>query len=139
MNNPSRVIFFQVNESSSKLKKIIETAHFHFGKKEPFLIMVEDEKSQNFVDELLWKQPNTSFLPHLATDLQTTDLIAITKVKNNVNSAIAAFNLCPTSLLIAGPFRIIYEFEDLSTPSKKNLSSQRFDAYKHAGFFIEAR
>lgn len=139
MNSPSRVIFFQVNDNSSKLKRIIEMAHFHFEKKEPFLIMVEDEKSQNFVDELLWKQPSTSFLPHLASDIQTTELVAITKVKNNVNSARAAFNLCPTSLLIEGPFRIIYEFEDLSAPSKKNLSSQRYDAYKQAGFFIEAR
>ncbi len=139
MNTPSRVIFFQVNDNSSKLKRIIEMAHFHFEKKEPFLIMVEDEKSQSFVDELLWKQPNTSFLPHLASDIPTTELVAITKVKNNVNSARAAFNLCPTSLLIEGPFRIIYEFEDLSAPSKKNLSSQRYDAYKQAGFFIEAR
>ena len=139
MNSPSRVIFFQVNDNSSKLKRIIEMAHFHFEKKEPFLIMVEDEKSQNFVDELLWKKPSTSFLPHLASDIQTTELVAITKVKNNVNSARAAFNLCPTSLLIEGPFRIIYEFEDLSAPSKKNLSSQRYDAYKQAGFFIEAR
>lgn len=139
MNTPSRVIFFQVNDNSSKLKRIIEMAHFHFEKKEPFLIMVEDEKSQNFVDELLWKQPSTSFLPHLASDVATNELVAITKVKNNVNSARAAFNLCPTSLLIEGPFRIIYEFEDLSAPSKKNLSSQRYDAYKQAGFFIEAR
>ena len=139
MNSPSRVIFFQVNDNSSKLKRIIEMAHFHFEKKEPFLIMVEDEKSQNFVDELLWKQPSTSFLPHLASDIQTTELVAITKVKNQVDSARAAFNLCPTSLLIEGPFRIIYEFEDLSAPSKKNLSSQRYDAYKQAGFFIEAR
>jgi DNA polymerase-3 subunit chi len=139
MNSPSRVVFFQVNDNSSKLKRIIEMAHFHFEKKEPFLIMVEDEKSQKFVDELLWKQPDTSFLPHIASDVPTTDLIAITKVKNNVNSARAAFNLCSTSLLIEGPFRIIYEFEDLSAASKKNLSSQRFDAYKQAGFFIEAR
>lgn len=143
MNTPSsnttRVVFFQVSDNPTKLKRLVEMAHTHFEKKEPFLIMVEDEKSQKFVDELLWKLPETSFLPHVASDTTTNDLIVITKVKNNVNNARVAFNLCPTSLLIEGPFRIIYEFEDLSAPSKKNLSSQRFDAYKQAGFFIEAR
>lgn len=135
----TRIVFFQVADNPTKLKRIVEMAHAHFEKKEPFLIVVEDEKSQKFVDELLWRLPLTSFLPHIASDAPTTDLIVITKVKNNVNQAQAVFNLCPTYLLIEGSIRSIYEFEDLSTPSKKNLSSQRFDAYKQAGFSIEAR
>jgi DNA polymerase IIIc chi subunit len=142
MNTPSsntRVVFFLVRDNSSKLKKIAETALAHFEKKEPFLILVEDERSQQFVDELLWKLPETSFLPHIAADEPTTDRIAICKSKKNVNNARIAFNLCPTPLLIEGPFRIIYEFEDLSAPNKKNLSSLRFDAYKQAGYLIEAR
>jgi DNA polymerase IIIc chi subunit len=141
MTAPSstRVIFFQVQDNGSKLKKIVEMAKFHFDKREPFLIFVDDDKSKTYVDELLWKHPPTSFLPHTPSDTPLTDWIVITKAKSNINNARIAFNLCPTSLLIEGPFRIIYEFEDLSTPSKKNLSSQRFDAYKQAGYFIEAR
>ncbi len=141
--NPSssstRVVFFQVRDNPSKLQRITETAQSHFDKKEPFLILVEDARSQQFVDELLWKLPQTSFPPHLATDDPTSDLVAISKIKKNVNSARVAFNLCATPLLIEGPFRIIYEFEDLTTLTKKNLSSLRFDAYKQAGFLIEAR
>lgn len=135
----TRVIFFQVSDGPTKLKKIVETSQFHFEKKEPILILVEDDKSKTYVDELLWKFPPTSFLPHTASDTPVTDWIVITKAKQNLNQAKVAFNLCPTSLFIEGFFRIIYEFEDLSTPNKKNLSSQRFDAYKQAGFFIEAR
>ena len=122
-----------------KLQRIAEAAQSHFEKKEPFLILVEDSRSQQFVDELLWKIPETSFLPHIASDDPVKDLIAISKMKKNVNGARVAFNLCPTPLLIEGPFRIIYEFEDLTSPSKKSLSSLRFDAYKQAGFLIEAR
>ena len=114
-------------------------AHFHFGKKEPLLIFVEEEKAEKFVDELLWKHPETSFLPHICTEGPTNDYIAITKSKNNINNAHIAFNLCPTSLFLEEPLKIIYEFEDLSAPIKKNLSSARFDSYKKAGFFIEAR
>lgn len=135
----TRVVFFKVNDGSSKLKKIVEMAQFHFGEKESLLFFVEEEKGGKFVDELLWKQPVSSFLPHTFSDEKTNDLIVITKSKNNVNNARIAFNLCPTSLFLNDPFKIIYEFEDLTTPAKKKLSSQRFDDYKRRSFFIEAR
>lgn len=134
----TRAVFFQVRDTASKLRRIVETAQSHFEKKEPFLILVEDEKSEQFVDELLWKSPETSFLPHAVAHGPTKELIAITRIKQNVNEARVAFNLCPTPLFIEGPFRIIYEFEDLTSPHKQNFSSLRFDAYKQAKFLCEA-
>lgn len=134
----TRVVFFQVSDSSAKLKKIVETARAHFGKNEPFLFFVEDDKALNFVDELLWKLPETSFLPHAASEEPTQERIAITKTKANVNNALYAFNLCPTPLLIQG-FKIIYDFEDLTAPNKKSLSSLRFNAYKQAKMPLESR
>ncbi len=136
---PIRVVFFQVKDPAAKLQKIVETAQTHFEKNEPFLIVVEDSKALSFVDELLWKLPATSFLPHVATDDPTTERVVITKQKQNINNAKAVFNLCPTPLLIEGPFRIIYEFEDLTSSAKKQLSNARFDAYKQAHCLIEAR
>lgn len=138
-NSPPRVVFFFVRDNPTKLQRIAETAHSHFKKKEPFVLFVDDEKSQQFVDDLLWKLPPTGFLPHIATDEETKEWIAISKSKKNVNGSRFAFNLSATPLLIDSPFRIIYEFEDLTSPAKKNLSSLRFDAYKKAGYFIEAR
>ncbi len=138
-NPPTRVVFFQVRDNTTKISKILETAHFHFERKEPLLILTEDLQSQQFVDELLWKHPPTSFLPHLATDEPSSDYLVITKVKKNLNQAKVAFNLCSTPFLLPGPFRLIYEFEDLTAPAKKNLSSIRFDAYKAAAHLIEAR
>ena len=135
----TRVVFFQVRDTQVKLLRLAEMAKFHFEKREPFLILVEDDKALTFVDELLWKLPEVSFLPHVATEVETTEWVAITKTKTNVNRAKAAFNLCSTPLLIEGPFRIVYDFEDLTSLNKKNLSSLRFDAYKKAGFPIEAR
>lgn len=134
----TRVVFFQVSDSAAKLKKIVETVNDHFRKNEPFLFFVEDEKALNFVDELLWKYPETSFLPHAATEEPTQERIAITKTKSNVNKALYAFNLCPTPLLIHG-FKIIYDFEDLTAPNKKSFSSLRFNAYKQAKMPIVQR
>ena len=117
MNTPSntRVVFFQVNDNHSKLKIIVETAQTHFKKKEPFLIIVEDDMALKFVDDLLWKLPSSSFLPHSIAESETSELITLTKCKKNL------------------------KFEDLTAPIKKNLSSLRYDAYKGAGFLIEAR
>lgn len=135
----TRVIFFQVRDAAAKFKILTETACAHFEKKDPFLIVVEDDKAGLFVDELLWKTPPTSFLPHLFSDAPCQDKVVITKTKQNINQAKIAFNLCPTPLLIEGPFSLIYEFEDLSSSHKANLASLRFDAYKAARYRIEAR
>lgn len=134
----SKVVFFQVRDNGAKIQKIVETAHVHFEKKEPLLILVEDAKAQSFVDELLWKTPATSFLPHISTDIEVKEMVAIAKVKKNVNNASIAFNLCPTPLFIEGTFRTIYEFEEMGHPSKKNIVAAKIDAYRNAGYIIEA-
>lgn len=141
MHEPSetRVVFFQVRDPHIKLQRLCDTVKVHFEKKEHLLILVEDEKAQNFVDMLLWKMPLASFLPHVATDAMTQEWIAISKVKRNINQARIAFNLCPTPLLIDSPFRLIYEFEDLTEPNKQKLSHLRFDRYSQEKFLIEAR
>lgn len=134
MNN--RIVFFQVRDNGSKIQKIIEMATFHLHKKEKLLFFVEDEKAEKFVDELLWK---VGFLPHVTADGPTNDFLVITKLKVNVNEASFAFNLCPTPLFLNDAIPVLYEFEDGTTPVKKNFSSVRFDAYKKAGYLIEAR
>lgn len=135
----TRVIFFQVKDAQTKIKVITEIARSHFDKKEHCIILVEDEKAQIFVEDLLWKIPDTSFLPHVSSDIPTPELLAITKTKNNVNQAKVAINLCSTPLILDTSFRIIYELEDLTNPNKNRLSSLRFDAYKAARFLIESR
>jgi DNA polymerase IIIc chi subunit len=91
--NTSRVVFFQVRDNTSKLKHIVDTVTAHFHKKEPILIFVEDDRAQQFVDDLLWKLPETSFLPHTPIDDLSPELIVITKSKINCNDAKIAFNL----------------------------------------------
>ncbi len=136
---PIRIVFFQVRKPALKISRLIETVTTHFDRKEPFLISTEDEKAVQYIDELLWKYPSTSFLPHQASEEPIDSLIAITRYKKNINQARFVFNLCPTPLMIEGAFRMIYEFEDLTSPARQQLSIHRFDAYKKAGYLIEAR
>jgi DNA polymerase IIIc chi subunit len=131
----SRAVFFQVHKPSEKLAKLTSICATHFEKKEPMIIFVEDEKGALYVDELLWKFPSTAFLPHTVNG---EDLICITYAKKKIGDPKIAFNLCPTPLLLEG-FKIVYDFEDLTSPVKQNLASLRFDSYKKAGYLIEAR
>lgn len=133
-----RVVLFQVSDPRKKVLRLLETARHHFEKKEPFSIFVEDEKALLYVDQLLWSTPEESFLPHTPTDKPIGDLLVITREKKVFNGAKAVFNLCSTPLLIEGPFRILYDFEDLTTPSRAKLSNLRFEAYKKNGYPIQA-
>lgn len=131
----TRVILFQVRDPKLKLKRVAEAAQEHFFRKERIALICEDEKTAQFVDDLLWKLP--PFLPH--TLAPTQEPVAITWEKINPNEARVAFNLCSTPLLMEGPWRLIYDFEDLTSPAKRTLSELRFDAYKKALYAIEAR
>lgn len=135
----TRVIFFQVNDAQSKIRTIVQKAKEHFEKKEPLMFFVDGEKALLFLDELLWKYPKTSFLPHVCSDEVTKDFICITQTKKNLNEAKYVFNLCPTCLFLETSPKVIYELEDLSAPLKKNLSSERFDTYKRSHLFLEAQ
>ena len=139
MSDPKRphIVFFHVRKSQEKLQKIAEIAKEHFIKREKLLIIASDQKALEFVDDLLWRIPKTSFLPHVIADAPTEDPIVLTKRRENLNQARFLFNLCPTPLLFEDPFKKIYEFEDLSTQTKEILSKRRFAAYRQAGYHIE--
>lgn len=134
-----RVIFFLVKEVKVKLQKIIQVSQFHFSKREHLLLSVQDPTAIKFLDELLWKEPEESFLPHSISDLPTEDLLVLTMQKKNLNRSKYLFNLCPTPLLFETQSKIIYELEDATSPNKHLLSQQRIQAYKAAKYPIESR
>ncbi len=132
-----RAIFFQIKNNKSKLRKIIETANFHFSKNENFLFIVADEASAKFVDELLWKNPPTSFLPHFVSSTYLEEKIVITSKRENLNNSKYIFNLCPNPLMLDN-INIIYEFEDFTASGKLQLSRKKYELYKERKFFIES-
>lgn len=78
-----------------------------------------------FIDELLWKEPLDSFLPHSETE----GLITINSVPREVDSV---FNLTGSPLL-SGKMKTIYEFDD---ESKKELTKELYKSYKQACYQI---
>lgn len=140
MNSQNRphIIFFHVRENSKKLSKIVEIAQNHFEKGDKLQIIASDQKALEFVNQLLWKVPEESFLPHVISQIPVKDPIVLTKSRENLNQAKYLFNLCPTPLLFESPYKKIYEFEDQTTQTKEILSKRRYSAYREAGYHIEA-
>ncbi|MEI6243291.1 MAG: DNA polymerase III subunit chi [Chlamydiota bacterium] len=134
MNNKV-VVFFTIKTPEDKLSKLVQAAHFHFSKKEKLLFFVKDDMTAKFVDDLLWKIPEESCLPHGIEDFSYTVIIS---KDLPVTLPSYVFNLTIEPLLSASCKRI-YELEDTSSPQKKEISQKKFYAYKEKGFLIESR
>ncbi|OGN59204.1 MAG: hypothetical protein A3F40_03115 [Chlamydiae bacterium RIFCSPHIGHO2_12_FULL_27_8] len=139
LTNNKKVIFFKINDAKTKLIKIIQTAMMHFEKKENLLIKTFDSTSLNFVDELLWKLPKESFLPHVKSNSFIEEFIVITTENKNLNNAKYLFNLCPEIVDINLNFKTIYDLEDNTSQIKQANSKKRYLIYKQNKFLIELK
>jgi len=134
---PVKVIFHLVKTPSQKLQTITELARDYYHRKENLLFFAPDQKAASFLDELLWKIPETSFIPHALSDAPCKELIVITCKRENFTNAKAVCNLWPTPFL-KEKVPTLHELEDLTSPVKKSLSQKRFETYRDAKFIIES-
>jgi len=132
-----RVTFFQVCDDQQKRNKIIGLAQEYFEKNEPLVIRLPHEKALEYVDILLWRSPQESFLPHAIKDESCKDLIVLTTSEENPNEARSILNLCPKPVANKNlSFTRIYELEDLASSHKNNAAQQRYKNYKEQGFSV---
>ncbi len=124
------LVLLAVKDPAAKLQKICETALHHFSRGEPLWILVPEKNAQEFVDALLWRLPEESFLPHGSP----TDLITISTQKPVDTPHV--FNLLSTPYLEGA--KTIYDFEDLTTVEKRENSKKKYYAYRDAGFSISS-
>jgi DNA polymerase-3 subunit chi len=125
-----KVYFLRVKDVSEKLNTICGVIHKHYNIKEPVLIVVPSQEAAAYIDQLLWRQPNDSFLPHCISNLQTEEKIVITTSKENLNRSKIVFNLCGEAYSNLSGFSIVYDLIDLTHPSKEQLSQTRLKTYQ---------
>lgn len=123
------ITFLIVKDNQTKLKSICKIAQKHFEKKQPILILAPSEEIAEYIDQLLWRIPEESFLPHQKSDLSSNDFITISTKMENLNRARIAFNLYSSICPLHQEFDQIYELYDETHPSKKEQSLQRKNAY----------
>jgi DNA polymerase III subunit chi len=127
--------FLTVTQPQTKLLKLCAVAQDHFDKKQPLAFVVADPETARFVDELLWRLPQDSFLPHTVGSDRAAIITILTALPTDPPFP-ALFNLLPTPLDPKDLFHTIYEWDDQTSPAKQTLSKQRYQSYKEKGLTI---
>lgn len=128
------IYFLEVADNAAKLQCICNTTLELFYKNKKILIAVATNEAAIYIDQLLWKQPEESFLPHVVSKSAVNDRVVITTAQANLNQAEVLINLCSDTPSNFKAYQTIYELMDLTHPEKKALSEKRLAAYKAAGF-----
>jgi len=131
------IVFVTVKNPIDKLSKIYQISLSHFDKREKILILTSDVKAAEFLDSWLWKHSAESFLPHALGSSSSEEWIKIGKDKHSFPDANILFNLhseTPSFPLV--DYKIIYEWNDLSSAEKEYSSHRRFLFYREKGYAI---
>lgn len=139
LSKPKSVIFLKVMDNAMKAKRLSDAVNYYFLQQVSILLLVPNDQAAQYVDQLLWRLPENSFLPHQITQETTNELIAISTAQSNLNHAQTLINLCPTACSIADQFITIIELLDHTSVEKLQLSQQRQAAYRSLGYAIQER
>lgn len=134
MSHKTTVTFIQVKDNAAKIQRFSDTVHRQFSLGKSLFISTPSLEAAIYLDELLWKMPIDSFLPHTISDDKTTAKITISIKKENLNNAEILINLCPEVSPCCHSFTKIYDLWDVTTPSKQEQSQKRREKYKELGF-----
>lgn len=122
--------FLEVSDNQTKTRLLCETIQNQYQLGHSVLVTVANDEAARYVDELLWRFPKESFLPHQIIQKAAPQKIAITTKLENLNKATVLFNLCPAASPICGQFEDVYEFFDKTHPDKERQSEEKREAYK---------
>lgn len=131
-----QVNFIRVIDNPSKLSQICALVQRHYEQGEAILITLPNTEAAQYIDQLLWRLPEESFLPHQIATSPTQEKITITTLTQNLNSAKVLLNLNPGASPIANEFEMVYELFDETHPAKQELSKQRFENYQNQKFSV---
>lgn len=130
----AQIFFINVSDNLSKLSAIVSTCKKHFLNRDSVLIFTQDKIAAQFIDDLLWKMPQESFMPHTIASQSTDEKIVISSIPRNLNKAQVLINISPKPATFCNEFEIIYELMDATTKEKLQLSKERFESYKLMNF-----
>lgn len=133
----TKIHFFPIKKNQEKLQIIANQVQDNFNKEKKLLIHVPNEAAAKFVDELLWKTPADSFIPHSIVNAASSEFICISENHlQNLNQASCLINLCIDASPIYHKFEEIIEFFDETTPDKLHQSKKKVQDYRNLGLDV---
>lgn len=127
-----KVIFIKVVDNAQKLQTICSLSHFHFFKKEPLILMTPNQVVAKYIDELLWRAPAASFLPHGLANSE--ELITILQEGEAFQPPISLLNLGDKHSYSVK--KHLYELWDETQIQKKELAEKKLLFYQNQGVEI---
>lgn len=128
------IIFITVRDNATKLHFIGATSLESLQTKNRLLITTPNLQAANYVDLLLWKSPEESFIPHIVSDMPTNEWIVITlQDRINNNRASRLLNLCNNPSPLYSSVHEVYEFYDETHPEKLRVSQEKLRFYESLG------
>jgi DNA polymerase-3 subunit chi len=131
--NP-KIIFLKVVTNQEKLLHLTKTIQRHFDMGEKISILCPSLKVAEYIDELLWRMPEDSFIPHKTLSAPSSEHVAITCQGENFNNAQILINLCKDIPAQPLQFQVVYDLFDQTDAAKEDLSRARFSSYGASGF-----
>jgi DNA polymerase-3 subunit chi len=128
----AKVIFFKIKDNREKVQFICAKVEEAYRQEKKLLIMVPTEEAGQYVDSILWKLPENSFIPHVFGKSPTNEWIAITTLAENLNQAPRLLNLTGQASMLQ-PFEEIYEIFDETSPDKLKASKEKIISYQAKG------
>lgn len=126
----TQIIFLAAKDNQTKLSNIVNTVAKHYANKEKILIHVANEAVAKYVDDLLWKQPPDTLLPHKVATSPAKEYIIITHTLHNLNNAEIVINLTTDLYPNFQQFSIVYDLFDETSQEKQQYSQLKQKKYQ---------
>lgn len=132
----SKIIFLKVATNQNKLFSLTKVIQKQFDLNEHILIFVPTNEVAQYIDQLIWRLPQESFIPHIVSDTPCNNPVVITSKNENLNKATVLINLSQNVNTNFHEFHTVYELYDMTHPSKEELSKARHLSYSERGFHV---
>lgn len=131
------IIFLKVTTNQEKLLSLTKIIQKHFDLSDQTLIFTPTDEIARYIDHLIWRLPEDSFIPHIISNEPCKDSVVITSKKENINKAQVLINLAQDAYSPCQEFQIVYELYDQTHPSKEESSKQRHASYINSGYSVQ--
>lgn len=131
-----QVLFLRVKDNTAKIQWICSKVQESLKQDKRLFIFTPNAEAASYVDALLWRIPEESFVPHKIVQTPTKEGIAISTMPHNFNQAHRLLNLCPHICPIYQQFELVYELYDETHPQKTEWAQKRLSAYQSAGALV---
>lgn len=134
-----KIFYISLKTPADKVRFLVKVATDHYQKNKKLFILTADNKTTEYVDNLLWAEPKESFLPHFASQTILDESIVISSEKANLNQAKVVLNLTAEPIdSVALKLQSIIEIEDTSSAAKIQVFKKKLAYYQKESLAIVA-